>query len=155
MPLHRLLLTLNALALAGCAVLTPDWPSIPEVSKEAVDLSPEAAATVADDLARIMTQRYGPAQTPLVMPHPDRPLGQALEQALRRAGYAVHTETAATGVRVAYVVDGFAPDQVLMRLKVGVDFQLARLYATQGERTVPAGAFTLAYPEVSKEAASP
>jgi hypothetical protein len=72
---HRLLLPLSALTLAGCAALTPDWPSTPDVSKEAVDLSPQAAATVADDLARMMTQRYGPAQTPLVMPHPDRPLG--------------------------------------------------------------------------------
>jgi hypothetical protein len=61
----------------------------------------------------------------------------------------------ATGVRVTYLVDGFAPDQVLVRLRVGLDYQLARLYATQGGRAVPAGAFTLAHPEVSKEAASP
>jgi hypothetical protein len=117
------LAVLGALVVAGCATLTMDWQSV-----ETVGLSPQAAATVADDLARMMTQRYGPAQTPLVMPHPDRPLGQALEQSLRRAGYAVHTAGAATGVRVAYVVDGFAPDQVLVRLRVGPDYRLARLY---------------------------
>jgi hypothetical protein len=156
---HAVFAALGVLALTGCAALAPDWPSTPEVSKETLDLSPPAAATVAEDLARRVRQHFGPAQTALAMPHPDRPLGHALEDALRRAGYAVHTDgpdvtKEATGVRVTYLVDGFAPDQVLVRLRVGTDFQLARVYATQSERAVPADAFTLAHPEVSKHEVS-
>jgi len=132
-----LLLALNALALTGCAALAPGEPSV-----ETVELTAQAAATVADDLVRMLTRRYGPAETLLVLPHPRRPLGESLERALRRAGYAVRTDGAAAGVPVAYVVDGFAPDQVLVRVRVGPEDRLARVYTIQGGRAIPASAFT-------------
>jgi hypothetical protein len=135
---------LMGLAASGCTTLSTLQ------STETVDLSPQAAATVADDLARMAAQRHGPGPTPLAMPHPDRPLGQALERALRRTGYAVNTGDTAPGVRVAYAVDGFGQDQVLVRLTVGPDYQVARLYSMRGDRAVPVSPYT-----VNRGAASP
>ncbi len=104
------------------------------------ELTPAGASSIASDIVGQLGAHIGPGGATIRLRGDGSSFGVALEEALRRAGYAVVMEpksSDAAAVDLAYAVDSFE-GSVMVRLST-VSLDLTRLYTIDGEAAVPSG----------------
>ena len=124
----------SAMMLAACQSLG----GAGLVQSTSVELTPQAASTIAGDMVGRLAERVGPGTTTIELRPDGSSFGQALEASLREWGYAVATDQVAEGmdvVTLAYVVDGFEGG-ILVRLSTHA-LHLTRIYRHGTDRVTP------------------
>lgn len=104
---------LMLVVLAGCATVLPKTDSA-------------YIAEITQDAGEELKVLYPPARTRFVLLAKDE-FGNELLQVLRTSGYAVN-ESRGNGITIGYVVDHQPEGDVLIRLYLGDDVTLTRLY---------------------------
>jgi hypothetical protein len=143
MPMLSLLgRLLSALVLAGTLAACQTLGGTGLVaSTVTMELTPEAATSIAGDMVGPFAEQVGPGNTTIVLTPDGSVFGQALEASLKGWGYAIVTDQQTQGtatVPLAYVVDAFE-GSVLVRLSTRtVDItRMYKLSATGAEPTSP------------------
>ncbi len=127
-------LTALALPASACSTFGSDGLV---ASASHVELSPAAASAVAGDMVNRLSEHVGPGTGTIVLKKDSSPFGQALEAALRTAGYAVATDQAEGGkaIPLAYVIDSIE-GTVLARLSTQ-KVELGRAYSITATGATP------------------
>lgn len=127
---------LSSASLCGCQTLG-ETSLIASTAPQ--DISPAAAATIAQDLSGALVGHVGVGTNTLSFDTDGSVFGQALERVLRSEGYAISTDQSLDLdpgiVPLAYVVDRF-DGSVLVRLSTP-GLNLTRIYAVSGEEAEP------------------
>lgn len=121
--------------LAGCQTL---GGSGLVASSATVELTPEAASSIAGDMVGRFAEQIGPGTTTIQLKPDGSIFGEALESSLKGWGYAVATDQVTEGtntVALAYVVDAFK-GSILVRLSTRA-LDLTRMYKLGGEGATP------------------
>lgn len=111
----------------------------PSVSIDVAKLSPAAAAAVADDMSYIMSSHIGPGEGTIVLKPDGSAFASALEEFLRRRGYAVNLSDDVQGgdrIPLAYVIDSFE-GAIMARISTPT-VELTRSYSTTETGALPA-----------------
>lgn len=132
----------RAAAIVLCAVLLAGCQTLGRAglvqSTATVQLTPEAASSIAGDMVGRLAEQVGPGSTTIQLRSDGSVFGQALEASLRGWGYAVATDQATDGtntVALAYVVVDFE-GSVLVRLST-LSVDLTRVYRLGAEGATP------------------
>lgn len=107
-------------------------------STATAQLTPQAAASLAEDMVGRFAEQIGPGSTTIALEPDGSTFGQALEVSLRDWGYAVVTDQAIDAtmvVALAYVVDEI-DGSILVRLSTHTH-DLTRMYRLDGEEAAP------------------
>jgi type IV secretion system protein TrbH len=119
-------------------------------SAVATQLLPSAATAIATDLATQLAAQIAPSGTTLGLRGEHSSFRDALEAALRNAGYAIVTEPAQPRppdiLDLAYIVDGSDP-QILVRLSTPT-LDVTRIYRLQAGIVEPASPVSVLRHEV-------
>jgi len=136
--MKQALMMLGVSLLMGCASTTPS----PYASLEGDGFDTGQAQAISNDILAFLQDHYGPGLTGFILLHPEKPLGRALEDSLRQAGYAVlTTDDSAQGDYLIYRADQTGKDQAFVQVSVGDDYQFNRLYSLK-EQVSPIGSYT-------------
>lgn len=135
-------LLLRVAALVICAALLAGCQTLGGAglvqSTATVQLTPEAASSIAGDMVGRLAEQVGPGSTTIHLKPDGSEFGQALEASLRGWGYAVATDQATDQtniVALAYVVDDFE-GSVLVRLST-LKLDLTRVYRLDADGATP------------------
>jgi len=132
---HLLLVVAIGAALAGCS--SDNGYFEPAASQDAAKLSPQAAKTVAVDMAGKLADRLDPRSGPIMLAGDGSPIGAAFEEALRGHGYRIHSSAdQAPEIRVAYTIAN-VNGAIMVRLSTPT-IELSRTYVISGTGASPA-----------------
>ena len=136
--MRRVIVVVFGLMLAGCASLPGGQNARLQGigSGETVKVNPVGASDIATDVVTLIKKNYGPGQTVFVVSKKRGPIGEAIDDDLRSAGYGVSvaTPTAMAGTRLRYLVDIFDSGDILVGVGVGGSF-----YAMRMNQVLPLG----------------
>lgn len=130
--MRRLIIVVCGLMLAGCASLPGGRNARLQGigSGETVKVNPVGASDIATDVVTLIKKHYGPGQTVFVVSKKRGPIGEAIDDDLRSAGYGVSVAkpTAMAGIRLRYLADTFDPGDILVGVGIGGSFYAMRMY---------------------------
>lgn len=130
--MRRLIVVVLGLMLAGCASLPGGQVGqLPAIgSGETVKVSPIGASDIAKDVVHLLKRHYGPGQTVFIVSKKSGPIGEAIDDDLRTAGYGVSvtTPTAKPGTRLTYLADKYDPGEIIVGVGAGSSFYAMRMY---------------------------
>jgi hypothetical protein len=128
---------LIAMMLSACQSMGVDGLA---VSAAPTEMSVQISQGIAGDIVNRFSEQIGPGTATIALKQDNSPFGQALETALKSAGYAVvtdqKTDEKARPVALAYVVEPFE-GKILVRLSTPT-IELGRVYVATSAGAVPA-----------------
>jgi hypothetical protein len=137
-PIISLILVALAMAaLGGCQSMGVDGLV---ASNAPAEMSAPVAQAIAGDIVGRFSEQVGPGTATIALKQDPSPFGQALETALKTAGYAVLTDQkpdeTAHPVALAYVVEPFN-GKILVRLSTPT-VEIGRAYTVNSAGAAPA-----------------
>ncbi len=135
--INMIVIALAAATLGGCQSMSMDGLV---ASNAPPKMSEPVAQTIAGDIVGRFSEQVGPRTATIALKQDGSPFGQALETALKSAGYAVLTDQKkdekAHPVALAYVVEPFN-GKILVRLSTRT-VEIGRVYMATSAGAAPA-----------------
>lgn len=130
---------LFSLLLSGCA-------SKPYDSHQSAKLDPFNSKIVADNLVDLLATEYPPSSTQFAFSQKSGAFGEALEESLREAGYALiinPKDNEHSSLPLSYIFDKHTKNVFRGALKVAPSYELQRLYMLKDNSILKAKAVTV------------
>lgn len=137
--LRLVAVALLASSAAACNTTSGGGYFNPSASSAMAELTPEAAAAIAGDMAAKLAEQIGPGTGTIVLKPDDSTFGVPLQEALRGWGYAVAVDQEVSGevpIPLAYVIDT-SEGMVMVRITTP-NVELTRAYALSATGASPA-----------------
>lgn len=131
--MKRLILAAAAISALAAGCRTTSYYG----TQQAVSVPQGFDKTVIEEATVALTKAFPPGKTTFFFPYRDEPIAAAIEQRLRRSGYAFMNERPSASrkdvVEIGYTLDGVGADAslVVFRLVAGPHWQMSRVYQRQ------------------------
>ena len=126
-----------ALMLTGCQT------SSYFATREVIEPTAPLVDLLAKEALVTLEKNFPPAKSRILFVHDKEKLAIALEEVLRKSGYALISKDQAPqdgDIRLGYTLDSLAPKTVILRLVAGENFEWGRLYTQREDGSyAPAG----------------